>query len=238
MCAERTGLGSRADGFFAEYMIARAAGCYVISPSVDPLAAAVTEPLACAANGLVAQANLTVGDWVVVFGPGAIGQGAARLARAAGARVILVGSAHSKPRLEIANRCGIQHTLVSHGADVLEEINRITGGQGADVAVEAVGSAEVLNTALRCLRKLGQLVLLACPMGAAQIDVVTLLLHQIRLYGAVSHGSTAWDTAVRLVNSGQVNMGPLVTDIFPLSQWDQALAKVESHEGLKVLLQP
>jgi L-iditol 2-dehydrogenase len=219
-------------------MIARAAGCYVILPTVDPLAAAVTEPLACAANGLVAQAHLAVGDWVVVFGPGAIGQGAAQLARAAGARVILVGSAHSRPRLEIASRMGIEHTLSGDGADVLEEIERITGGQGADMAVEAVGSAEVLNQAMRCVRKLGQVVVLACPMGAAPIDVVTLLLHQIRMYGAVSHGSTAWDTAVRLVNSGQVNLGPLVTDIFPLSEWQRALAKVESHEGLKVLLRP
>jgi L-iditol 2-dehydrogenase len=88
------------------------------------------------------------------------------------------------------------------------------------------------------VRKLGQFVVMACPLGPVQFDVATFLMRQIKMSAAVSHDSASWDIAAALINRGQVQLDILVSDIFPLDRWQEALARSDAHEGLKVLLKP
>lgn len=98
----------------------------------------------------VRDANVRVGDFVVVVGLGAIGQIAIQLAKKAGASVV-IGVDPIEHRCEIARRHGADHCLNPIGTDAGLEIKKLTGKQGADVIIETSGFADALQSALRGL---------------------------------------------------------------------------------------
>ena len=102
------------------------------------------------------NANIKIGDTVVVFAQGPIGLCATAGARLRGATTIIAvdGNAH---RLEISKRLGADITLNIHDCDVVSEVLRLTGGRGADSAIEALGLQQTFESALRVLRPGGTL---------------------------------------------------------------------------------
>jgi threonine dehydrogenase-like Zn-dependent dehydrogenase len=238
MCLDRAGLGSRANGYFAEYTIARSLACHVIPEHVDPKAAAVLEPLACAVNGVILRSRVVPGDVVVVWGPGSIGQCAAQVARRNGAYVVMVGTPHSRHRLDVARRLGADRILVAGEDDVVAEVMKLTGGYGADVCFEAVGSEAALTEALKCVRKLGQLVVLATSGAPYSMDIRTLFMREITMIGAVSTDPHSWDISLSLLEKGFVDLSSLVSHVLPLDRWQEGIKKGKEREGLKVLLVP
>ena len=107
------------------------------------------DPAQFAMSG-VRDANVRVGDFVVVVGLGAIGQIAIQLAKKAGASVV-IGVDPIEHRCEIARRHGADHCLNPIGTDVGLEIKKLTGKQGADAIIETSGFADALQSALRGL---------------------------------------------------------------------------------------
>ncbi|WP_029591564.1 zinc-dependent alcohol dehydrogenase [Franconibacter pulveris] len=105
------------------------------------------DPAQFAMSG-VRDANVRVGDFVVVVGLGAIGQIAIQLAKKAGASVV-IGVDPIAHRCEIARRHGADHCLNPVGTDIGLEIKKLTGKQGADVIIETSGHADALQAALR-----------------------------------------------------------------------------------------
>ncbi|MEI1637650.1 zinc-binding dehydrogenase [Escherichia coli] len=107
------------------------------------------DPAQFAMSG-VRDANVRVGDFVVVVGLGAIGQIAIQLAKRAGASVV-IGVDPIAHRCDIARRHGADFCLNPIGTDVGKEIKTLTGKQGADVIIETSGYADALQSALRGL---------------------------------------------------------------------------------------
>ncbi len=93
----------------------------------------------------VRDANVRVGDFVVVVGLGAIGQIAIQLAKRAGASVV-IGVDPIAHRCDIARRHGADFCLNPIGTDVGKEIKTLTGKQGADVIIETSGYADALQS--------------------------------------------------------------------------------------------
>jgi L-iditol 2-dehydrogenase len=238
MCLDRKGLGSRANGYFADFVIARAAGCHVIPDDVDPRAAAVLEPLGCAVNAVIQRSTVNAGDVAVVFGPGTIGQCVAQVAKACGAYVIVVGTQRSKPRLKIASELGADVVLVTGEDDIPAIVSDITDGYGADIVYECVGSESAFKEGLKCVRKLGQFVIVASASQPVEFDVRSLFSREIALIGAISTDPTTWDISMRLLTKHVVNLLPLVTAVIPLEEWRLGYAKGKTRDGLKILLKP
>ncbi|EOK4187512.1 zinc-dependent alcohol dehydrogenase [Escherichia coli] len=107
------------------------------------------DPAQFAMSG-VRDANVRVGDFVVVVGLGAIGQIAIQLAKRAGASVV-IGVDPIAHRCDIARRHGADFCLNPIGTDVGKEIKTLTGKQGADVIIETSGYADALQSAFRGL---------------------------------------------------------------------------------------
>ncbi|EIZ5756033.1 zinc-binding alcohol dehydrogenase [Salmonella enterica] len=107
------------------------------------------DPAQFAMSG-VRDANVRVGDFVVIVGLGAIGQIAVQLANKAGASVV-IGVDPIEHRCDIARRHGADFCFNPGGTDVGMEIKKLTGKQGADVIIETSGYADALQSALRGL---------------------------------------------------------------------------------------
>lgn len=239
LCRDRSSLGWSANGYWAEYIVVNAQFSHKLLPTVDARGAAVLEPFTCGVKAITQRVKVGPGDWAVVWGPGPIGLGAAQMARLAGARVVVVGTEHSRQRLEVASKLGAYRTLVSGVDDVVGEVKAMTGGYGAQLCADAAGTQSTFKEALACVRRLGQVLMLTGPFtGALQISTMDLLNNQVTVVGTEGTNPKSWDLAVNLLNAGLVDLTSLVSDVFPLDQWEAAIDKTRRREGMKILMQP
>jgi L-iditol 2-dehydrogenase len=237
-CPERKGIGSAANGGFAEYVVNRAESVMHLPDDLSFDQGACVEPLACGVHALTERTCVNVGSVVVVLGPGPIGLFAAQVAKAQGAYVILAGTSADKSRLDIALSLGIDKVADVQKDDMSKIVKDATEGYGADVVVEATGARSAVAMAMEIVARRGTFI----PMGIFNNDI-TLDFHNIKKKELTVEGShaqipTSWEKAMRLIQLGKVNTDAIVSHVFPLSQWEEAFKTVADRSGLKVLLDP
>ncbi|MFN7122394.1 MAG: NAD(P)-dependent alcohol dehydrogenase [Hydrogenophaga sp.] len=188
------------------------------------------------------NANIRIGDTVVVFAQGPIGLCATAGARLLGASTIIAvdGNDH---RLGIAKQMGADLTLNFKNCDVVDEIMKITGGRGVDSSIEALGTQATFEAALRVLKPGGTL----SSLGVYSSDLTIPLgafaagLGDHRIVTALCPGGK--ERMRRLMNvvaSGRIDLGLMVTHQFKL---DDIVAAYElfanQRDGvLKVAIKP
>ena len=237
MCLHRRSLGSKEDGVFAEYVKVPARIVLPLDDAVSFEEGALIEPFACGVHALTAQCRLKPADVVFVSGPGAIGAGAALFAKAAGCTVAVSGLAADRSRLEILKKLGIDHTAIAGEENIRALLDRLTGGYGADISVEASGSYRSLETCMDLTRRKGTIVQLGILHGQPA-DLSPLIHKEQFLHASYSKTVADWHTALTLVQNKKVDLRPLVSDIFPLENYKAAFEKAADGTGFKILFDP
>jgi len=164
------------------------------------------------------NANIRIGDTVVVFAQGPIGLCATAGARLLGASTI-IGVDGNDHRLQIAKKMGADITLNYTQCDVVAEVMRLTGGRGADSAIEALGLQSTFEAALRVLKPGGTLSSLGVysqdltiPLGAFAAGLGD---HRI-VTALCPGGKERMRRLMNVVASGRLDLGLLVTHQFRL----------------------
>ncbi|AGC46761.1 alcohol dehydrogenase [Myxococcus stipitatus DSM 14675] len=187
------------------------------------------------------SAGVRIGDTVVVFALGPVGLCAALGARLMGAaRVIGVGGGES--RLAVARRMGVDVVLDYRNQDVMAEVRRLTGG-GADVAIEALGTQQTFENALRSVRPGGVVSSLGVYSGKLQMpyDAFAAGLGDHRIVTTLCPGGKErMRRLMATVESGRVDLTPLFTHRFALKDIRDAYELVgERSDGvIKVAIHP
>lgn len=199
----------------------------------------------------IRRAQVQMGETVVVFGQGLIGQFATQLARIAGARVVLAVDTLDR-RLEVAGALGATRVLNPQRDDLTAATAEMTGGRGFNVAVEATGNPGVIPTALRSVGDLGRVVLLGAPRGKVEIDPYTDIFRKgIVLIGSREHTAplvetphSPWTRAnnfrlcLDLVAQGRLRTNGLVTHRVPadeaLAVFDALATRPADHLGVVI----
>ncbi|HET6812593.1 MAG TPA: alcohol dehydrogenase catalytic domain-containing protein [Actinomycetota bacterium] len=200
---------------------------------VEP--AALLEPAACVASGLLEAGMPLPGSRVAVVGDGPLGLLALLLLRtAAPAELVLVGARPA--RSAFGPGCGATQVVAATDRAAL------AGLAGRfDMAVEASNAPAGSATAVSLLRRGGSAVLLGIS-GAQQpvIDPDTVTLNQLRLQGGFAASRNAWHWVVRLYSEGILDPAPLVTHHFPLEEVEGAFAALTASDGgaVKILVHP
>jgi L-iditol 2-dehydrogenase len=200
---------------------------------VEP--AALLEPAACVASGLLEAGMPLPGSRVAVVGDGPLGLLALLLLRTtAPAELVLVGARPA--RSAFGPGCGATQVVAATDRAAL------AGLAGRfDMAVEASNAPAGSATAVSLLRRGGSAVLLGIS-GAQQpvIDPDTVTLNQLRLQGGFAASRNAWRWVVRLYSEGILDPAPLVTHHFPLEEVEGAFAALTASDGgaVKILVHP
>src|SRR6187200_370225 len=186
--------------------------------------------------------NVRVGDAVVVFAQGPIGLCATVGARLKGASLI-IGVDSNAARLEVARRLGANVTLNTQDGDPVPEIKRLTGGRGADVAIEALGRQETFENALRAIRPGGTLSSLGVYSGklTAPYEALYAGLGDQRIVTTLCPGGKErMRRLMAMIEHHRVDLSPLVTHRFALDDIEEAYGVFsEQRSGvLKVALYP
>ena len=237
-------IGINMDGAFAEYMLIPEAAVnqgnvMPVSESEDPAVAALIEPLACVLRGQNAV-NVKSGDIVVVMGAGPIGMLHVLLAKARGAAKVIV-SEPSEPRRKRAEELGADLTVDPLTDDLDAIIKENSNGRGADVVIVAAPSKPAQESALQIASVGGRINLFGgLPKDDPIIRFDSNLVHYKEL---IVTGTTACSThdcmqAADLVNAGVMDLSPLVTSRYPLSEVQEAFKAARDGNNMRVSLVP
>ncbi len=186
-----------------------------MSPS---LAAALGCRATTAWHALTGRAAVRPGEWVAVHGTGGVGLATALLARALGARVIVVDIVPEK--LQHALSLGADHAVNATEADAAQAIRDLTGG-GAHVAIEALGIEQTVRASILCLRPLGRHVQVGMPVGHTAemtLPMNAVYTGNLALFGTRGMPHWRYPSLLTLIEAGMVDLNPMVAREVPLSK--------------------
>ncbi len=247
-CADYDYFGSRRDGGFAEYVAVPVRNLIRVPDAVSMEAASMTEPAAVALHALKRAGGSFIGQSVAIFGAGPIGLMAAQWARMMGAARVLIFDL-IVGKLEMARQLGFELSFNARECKAIDTINELTGGQGAEVCVEAAGVPATLTQAVAAARSNGRVVILGNPSGDVIFPaplISQVMRREIDLLGTWNSSfSTAgnnddWHAVLAAAASGGLDLDSLVTHRVPLAQSMEALTMMRDQSALfaKVLIQP
>jgi L-iditol 2-dehydrogenase len=224
-------------GAFAEYVVVPTRVLYPLPDAVGFADAAMVEPLAVAVHA-VELTNVKPVDTALVVGAGMIGLLVLQALRESGCSQTIVVDVDDT-RLKLAKDLGATHTINAKTSDVVAAVLKLTGGVGADVALEAVGSTPTIKTAIESVRKGGTVTLIGNVTATAEIPLQIVVSRQIRLQGSAG-SSGEYPRCIELLASGAVQVKPLITAIAPLEDGAGWFKRLHAREPnlMKVILTP
>jgi threonine dehydrogenase-like Zn-dependent dehydrogenase len=232
LCSAAGLLGRDLDGCFAEYVAVPQTLLHPLPAEVTPDEAALVQVLSTCVH---AQSGLAVSpdSSAVVVGLGVAGLLHVQLLRAKGVRAI-VGVTRAAWKRDLALASGA--SAVVGPDDAAAAVAEVTGGHGADIAIESAGSAATLAQAIRLAGPGGTVILFGAVRTADGLPAYEGYLKELTIRCPRASRPRDFDTAIRLCAERRVDVAPLVTSRFPLPDLAQALAASEDPAQLKVVL--
>lgn len=225
-------------GAFAERTLVAAGQCTPVDPAARPEAVGL---LGCGVMAGLGAALFTgevgLGDSVAVFGCGGVGCAAVAGAQLAGAAVIVAVDLDPR-KLELARQFGATHTVDASSQDPVEAVRALTGGNGADVCIEAVGHPSVMEQAFYARDLAGTLVQVGVPTPEMRID-----LPMIDFFGRGGQLKPSWygdclpardfPRLVDLYRQGRLDLDRFVSETINLDDVEEAFVRMQRGEVLR-----
>ena len=220
-CPRRSVIGIlNHDGAFANFVAVPQRNLHIVPDSVPTDLAIFTEPLA-AAFQIPTQVSLRREDRIVVLGDGRLGNLCAQVLASLCDRVLVIGK-HTE-KLTILQQLGLETCLLEN-----QPRERL-----ADVVVDCTGSETGLPTALQLVRPRGTIILKTTVAGTQTMPWAPIVIDEIRIVGS---RCGPFDRALIALEQIEVQVEPLISDRFELSNGLAALERAQSKDALKVLL--
>ena len=212
------------DGAFCEYIAIRADMLFPIPDSMSYEKAALIEPLSVGLHA-VRRGNLQPGDTVVIMGMGPIGMMTLLAAKFAGAGRV-IGVDLESFRLERALRLGASDGIhLREAVDFLSELERLTGGRKADLAIETAGSGKAAQNAVQAVRRGGRVVLVGLPQeNETSFNIPYIVDNEIDIRGVFRYHNT-YPTGVAVMAAEGLDLDPVITDHMTLDETPRAFEK-------------
>jgi threonine dehydrogenase-like Zn-dependent dehydrogenase len=220
-CPNRTVLGIlNHDGAFADLIAVPQRNLHAVPDALSDDVAVFTEPVA-AAYQIPVQLTIRRTDRISILGDGRLGNLCAQVLARLSDHVVVVGK-HAE-KLAILRSMGIATTLISES---LDESSR-------DIVVDCTGSESGLPTAMKLVRPRGTIVLKTTVAGQQTLAWAPFVIDEVTLVGS---RCGPFDQALVALERGHVQVQPLISDRYDLTQGLDALARAQTKGILKVLL--
>jgi threonine dehydrogenase-like Zn-dependent dehydrogenase len=219
-CLNRTVLGIQGrDGVFAEFVAVPEENLHIVPNSIRDDVAAFCEPVA-AAFRILEQVTVTQDTRVVVLGDGKLGQLCAQVLRLSTQRLLCIGKHEWKLALLKTLRIPVAH--------VDDPVER-----GADVVVEASGSPDGVRRALELVRPEGTVILKTTVADNVPLPLSAAVVNEVKIVGS---RCGPFRPALEALALGNVEVRPMISERYELSDGVQALRRAASKEVMKVLI--
>jgi (R,R)-butanediol dehydrogenase/meso-butanediol dehydrogenase/diacetyl reductase len=233
ICRNLKFLGIDTPGAFQDSWTVPAFTIHLLPPDTDLKLAALTEPLAVACHD-VRRGRVAAGETVVVIGGGPIGVMIALVARARGAQVIV--SEVNASRLAFIRQLGL--TVIDPGeADLVQTVEEVTQGAGADVVFEVSGSVGGAMTMTKLAGLRGRIVVVAIFSAPPPVNLFDVFWKELEVLGTRVYEPQDYENAIDLVIGGRLPLADLITSVEPLERLPAALEELERNpSAMKILV--
>lgn len=242
LCLNRQVLGVscgeyRRHGAFAEYVVVPENISYKLPDSLSFEHAALIEAVSIAVHA-TNRTPKTLGQRVAIVGTGMIGLLCVQTAKLAGfAEIIAIDLEDEK--LAKAKALGATYVLNAKQCNVVEEVQKLTDGEGVDAAMEVVGATATIQTAIEATRRGGAVTLVGNLAPKIDLPLQAVVTRELSIYGSCASNGEIPE-CIRLLSSGAIDVRPLITATAKLEEGPQWFKRLYAGEkgAMKVILQP
>lgn len=237
LCPNGGLIGRDADGGFAEYVAAPPGNIYAMPDGIGDREAPLIQVLTTVMHAQQ-LAEIAPGDTVVILGLGVSGLLHVQLAKARGAKTI-IGITRSAWKREIADNIGADMTLAPD-EQTKGKVLELTDGIGADVVIESAGILPVLAQAMDLVRLGGRVLCFGIhTQTEGALPFYDMYFKEIQFINARAATQKDFGACLEMVGSGAIDLTPLISDVVPLDQLDQALEMVgtDAPQRMKIILE-
>jgi 2-desacetyl-2-hydroxyethyl bacteriochlorophyllide A dehydrogenase len=229
-CPDMAQLGITRDGAFAEYVAVPARLVIPAPTDMAPELMALVEPVACVVRA-ARKARVSFGQSVVVLGAGPIGNLHVQMMRLCGAAPVIVADI-SPDRCRMALQAGAD-AAVPDPALLRDTVMAMTGGRGADLVIESVGSARLYEQAFALIRKGGHVAFFGItgPDVTLPLDILQTVLRENSLKGSVAGMGEDMHDALTLLAHGRFRTDAFTGAAFPLDRIQEAFDTLAARPG-------
>jgi L-iditol 2-dehydrogenase len=242
LCDQRRVLGVscadyRQHGAYAEYVAVPQRILYRLPNGMSFDHAAMVEPVSIALHA-VSRTPISVNDSAVVVGTGMIGLLVVQALRLAGCGQIIAVDLDDR-KLERAKALGADLGINSTTQDIVAEVAALTGGRGADIAMEVVGIAPTVNLAIKSVRKGGSVTLVGNLAPGVEMPLQAIVTRELSLYGSCSSRGE-YQASLDMIARGAIQVEPLISQRVPLSEGAEWFERLYRNEPdlMKVIVHP
>ncbi len=234
-CTSNETLGCQRDGAFREYFSVPVERIYD-GKGVSARELALVEPF-CISYHAVKRGRVAAGDRVLVVGAGTIGHLAAMAAKMVGAEVYVADVSQAK--LDMLKNIGVAGTILNTGdEDFKKQVEGITGGDGFDVCIEAVGLTSTFMNCIDAAAFRGRVVVVGVGKQSLDFFYTIIQKKELDIYGSRNAMKDDFLEVIDYVRDGKVNLGSVVSREYGFEDAGQAFHDMATQGGelLKLML--
>ena len=231
-------------GLYQEYVLAPLQGCIRLTQEVASEVVLMSQLLGTVIHCFYKLGHV-INKKVVVIGQGSVGQLFNATLRNLGAKQI-IGIDPLGYRLEIAGKMGATHVINPEQEDVVERVTEITGGEMADMVVEAVGKEATFNLCARLVKRNGTAVFFGIPNKESAEGIVPLRLSELMgkevrvIYTVGPNPLEDYTIAYDWIVQGRIDVRPIITHVLPFAEIQKGFAMAfdepEKSKPIKIVL--
>ena len=236
ICDSLRVMGFQAPGAAQDYFAVAADKIVPFPASLSAEAGAMIEPVAVAVHALRRGGGAS-GKKVVVVGAGPIGNLVAQVAKAQGARKVLVMD-KSAFRLSLARECGANHIVDAGSENLVDAVATHFGSDKADLILECIGVEPTMTQAVMAARKGSTIVVVGVFGKKPLVDLGLVQDRELSLVGTLMYKAEDYADAVALASSGKMALDRLVTDRYKFEDYAEAYHYIEKagDKAMKVMI--
>jgi len=222
-------------GSIARYHTHAADFCFKLPDHVSYEEGAFCEPLSVGVHAC-RRAGVTIGSRVLITGAGPIGLVSMMAAKAMGADTTIITDI-SQSRLDFAKKMGATYTVLAAG-DPQQTAQQITETLGSmpNISIECSGAESSIQTTFYATISGGVVVLVGLGRPLASLPIVNAAIREIDIRGVFRYAN-CYPAALSLIASGRIDVKPLITHRYNITEAVQAFEMAESGQAIKVMIQ-
>lgn len=233
LCPNTIGIGVNCQGCFAEYLSIPARNVYKLPEKVTDDLGAILDPMGNATHTALSWDLL--GEDVLITGAGPIGIMAARIAKFAGARNVVITDINPY-RLELARRLGVTRAVDSSKENLKDVMHDLAMSEGFDVGLEMSGNGRAFGDLLKAMKNGGKVSLLGIMPDGAGINWSDVIFKGLMLKGIYGREMfETWYKMGAMIEAG-LDMNPIITHRFKIDEFQKGFDAMRSGQSGKVIL--
>jgi L-iditol 2-dehydrogenase len=236
ICDSLRVMGFQAPGAGQDYFAVAADKIVLLPPGLSAEGGAMIEPMAVAVHAL-RRGGGAAGKKVAVVGAGPIGNLVAQVAKAQGAREVIIMD-KSAYRLKLALECGADHAVDASSEALADAIAKHFGPDKADLILECIGAEPTMTQAILSARKGSTVVVVGVFGKKPTVDLGLVQDRELSLVGTLMYRAEDYVDAVALAAAGKMALDRLVTDRYKFEDYAEAYRYIEKagDKAMKVMI--